>query len=84
MARTKRTPTADVRLSRPDAPITRPQLLAALAPLLELVRAEPDDLHSITVTHGTVRLQLIPRARGRRQLDSMLRVSYPIVFDPED
>jgi hypothetical protein len=75
----KRPPTANLTLRRPAAPITRAQLLEALAPLLELLQVDPEDLASLNVTHGTIRLQLWPRSRGKRQLDSMLRVSYPVV-----
>lgn len=80
---TKRT-TANLTLRRPAQPITRPHLLEALAPLLELVQVDPEDLHSVNITHGTIRLQLVPRTRGKRQLDSLLRVSYPIVTTEED
>jgi hypothetical protein len=81
---TKRTPTANVTLRRPAQPITRPQLLEALAPLLELVQADAEDVRSINITPGTIRLQVVPRSRGKRQLDSLLRVSYPVTTVEED
>lgn len=79
--KSKRTPTANLTLRRPSQPITRTQLLDAMQPLLELIQADAEDVASLNITHGTVRVQLVPRTRGKRQLDSLLRVSYRVVWD---
>ena len=81
MTTTKRPTTANLTLRRPDQPLTRSQLLTALVPLLELLNATAEDVTSLTVTHTRVRLQVVPRTRGKRQLDSLVRVSYPVMFD---
>jgi hypothetical protein len=77
----KRPATAAVVLRRPPAPITESTLADAIAPLLTLLDAEWEDVSTLHITHGSIRVGLIPKHRGRRQLDSMLRVTYPVVFD---
>lgn len=76
--------TAAVTVQRPPAPITTTALNEALRPVLELLGIESaDDLSSLTVTPSRVRVNVIPRHRGHRQHDALLRVSYPVVFDGE-
>jgi hypothetical protein len=54
-------------------------LLEALAPVLELLNVDAEDMQQLTITQGHVRLVIVPRTKaGRRQLDSALRVSFPI------
>jgi hypothetical protein len=75
---TKKAATANLTLRRPDSPLTEPDLLAALAPVLELLNLDADDVESLTITKTRVRVVLVPRTRGRRQHDSRVRVSYPV------
>lgn len=78
---------AAVTIKRPPVPITSTALEAALMPLLQLLGLEhssADDVAGLTVTPTRIRVQLKPRHRGRRQLDALLRVSYPVVFDGDD
>lgn len=76
---TRRTPTATVAMRRPAEPITRTMLLEALAPVLELLNADVEDVQQLTITPKHVRLVLVPRTKaGRRQLDSVVRVSFPV------
>lgn len=81
----KRPPTAAVVLRRPAKPLTHKALLEALQPLLDLLDADADDLQAVNVTHGSVRLTVVPRFKGKRQLDQVLRVTYSVLqYDPED
>jgi hypothetical protein len=81
----KPTAAAAVTLKRPPAPITSSALEAALGPVLELLGLDnADDLAGLTVTPSRIRVQLKPRTRGRRQHDTLVRVSYPVVFDGGD
>lgn len=78
----KPTPAASVTIKRPPVPITSTALAGGLAPVLELLGLDPDaadDVVSMTITRGRIRVQLIPRHRGRAQHDALVRVSYPVV-----
>lgn len=80
-----RRPTATVTMRRPLQPLTRSKLLELVAPLLEALSVDAEDLQQLTVTQGHVRLVIVPRTKaGRRQLDSVLRVSFPVWPDVED
>jgi hypothetical protein len=79
---TKRTPAAAVTTQRPAVPITTAALQAAVQPLLELLGLpDADDVVSIHIGPSRVAVVLIPRHRGKRQHDSRLRVTYPVVYD---
>lgn len=81
----RRTPTATVAMRRPLQPITRTMLQEAIAPLLELLNVHVDDVQQVTVTPSRVRLVIVPRTKaGRRNLDSLLRVSFPVWPDSVD
>jgi hypothetical protein len=81
---TARVRAAAVQLQRPAEPITTTSLQAALQPLLELLGLpDGEDVLSIHVGPSRVALVVIPRHRGRRQHDSRLRVTYPVVYDGE-
>lgn len=79
---TRPAPAAALTVKRPPAPITSSAMATAMQPLLELLGLESaDDVSSVTITAGRVRVNVVPRHRGRRQHDALVRVSYPIVFD---
>jgi hypothetical protein len=80
-----RRPTAVVAMRRPLQPLTRSQLLELLAPLLEALNVDAEDLQQLTISQGHVRLVIVPRTKaGRRQLDSVLRVSCPVWPDADE
>lgn len=81
---TRKVPTAALVMRRPAEPITEQALAVALAPLLELLNADLDDVRELHVTKSVVRLVIVPRFRGRAQHDSAVRVTYPIIFDFDD
>jgi hypothetical protein len=77
--------TATVSMRRPLQPLTRSKLLELLAPLLEQLNVDAEDVEQLTVSSHRVRMVIVPRTKsGKRLLDSALRVSFPVWPDVED
>lgn len=75
---------AQLTMKRPSEPVTSGELETRLAPLLSrLGGLDWEDVSSIHITHGTIRLTMVPHTRGRRQLDTVLRVTHRVVFSED-
>lgn len=81
----KRTPAVSAKMPRPAAPLTRADMLEAVAPVLELLGGlDPEDVSSLTIRPASITVNVVPR-RGRvRQLDSVIRVTYPVAMGYDD
>jgi hypothetical protein len=80
----KRPAAAAITLQRPPEPITTSSMAAAVQPLLDLLGISSlDDVRSIHVYDSRIRVAVVPRHRGRRQHDSVVSVTYPVAFDPD-
>lgn len=73
-----------VPVKRPE-PIARPELLEAIAPLLELLDVSGEDVLYVHVGARKVTVKRYVRsARGRRVHGLELTSGHPIVTEPED
>lgn len=79
----KETPSAAALvLRRPTRPLTRSTVLEAIEPLVDLLQLELDDTLSLTIAAREIRVQLVPRHRGKRIDGARVSVKWPIAEDP--
>ena len=77
----KRTPAVSAKMPHPASPLTRADMLEAIAPVLELLGGlDPEDVASLTIRPASVTVNVIPRRGSVRQLHSVIRVTYPLAM----
>lgn len=74
---------AAIVLRTPSSPLTRSNVLAALEPFVDLLQLDLDDVLSLTIARTEIRVQMIPRTRGRLQHNARVSVKWPIAYDPD-
>ncbi len=70
-------------LRRPTRPLTRSTVVEAIEPLVDLLQLDLDDTLSLTIAAREIRVQIVPRHRGKRLHGARVSVKWPIADDPE-